>query len=204
MAYAHFANELNGRDLKRYAEIGFAFRKLAELDFQLDEFMFCMSRLHPRFCSQYSRSYPNSFGEKIDFVVKCYVTFPPLRSFGDATGRSDINQISYALEEVFSFRNSFFHSVVTLTTETADGFIWDVERYERTKRGSFIKARYDFGSGYLDRVVDYSRYLTRWLHDAQRSIQGEDVARFQNHANKVNVGHYLTVQDEMWEEKYID
>lgn len=201
MAIAEFADELTDADLRQYAELGFAFRHIAELDYQLEAFMLCVSRHEPQFCSHFSKSFPSSFQEKIEFVIVCYQTFSCLRSFGDANGKSDANLLSYGLEEIFSFRNTFFHSATDLIEHLENGFSWNVTRHQRKKetRGIFNRSRYNFGSGYLDRIVDLSRYFTRWFVDAERSMNGENVAEFWNSARKVNSGHYVDLAFRIWE-----
>lgn len=163
--------------------------------------MLAVSKLEPKFCMSFSKGFPNSFEKRINFILACYQRYPSLRSFGDATGRSDPNVLGYGLEEIFAFRNAFFHSVTTFVSVLPDGFSWAILRYERQKdsRRSFAHARYSFGSGYLDRIVDLCRYLTQWLVDAARALEGADVAESDNRVRKINAGHYLTLRDHIWD-----
>jgi len=196
-----FANELDADSLRQYAELGFAFRHVAELDYQVEEFLLAVSKHEPGFCTAFSSGFPASFEQRINFIIACYQRYPSLRSFGDATGKSDPNVLGYGLEEIFSFRNAFFHSATTLVSVRPAGYSWDIIRYERQKpsRQSFAKARYTFSSGYLDWIVDLSRYFTQWLVDAARALEGIDVAERDNRVRKINAGHYLTLWDHIWE-----
>jgi hypothetical protein len=195
---ARFADELEDEECKRYAEIGFVFSKIADLEYEMDEFMLCVNKNFPEVGWKLSKRYPSTFKDKIDFVVDCFLEIPTLRSFGDIDGKADLNTLAYGLEEVFSFRNTFFHSSVFLVDVEEQSTIWHVQKYERKKQ-SFTHTRYQFGSGYLDRVVDYCRYFTSWFTDGQHSLKGDDVNEINNRSRKINSGHFMDMRQKIWE-----
>lgn len=109
-------------EIDKFAYIGRLVFDAADLEFELDNYIFKLSKDFPRLVpvigehlglkKSQLKQYSFSTSEKIGFLIGSFVFYPPLRRLGDISGNLDLNGIGYTLEEFFDLRNHVVHGSV--------------------------------------------------------------------------------------------
>lgn len=159
-------------ELRIYASIGKYVSDIANLEFDLDDFIFSFAKFFPKFAFSISKNVPLKIEEKAAFFVYAHVLNPKLRECGDLDGALDLKYLYYGIIEIFDARNSIIHGSISFLRTKDEDFQVKIQKYTR-----FGKNRYDiedtsYGSGYLEQAMQDTHYLRTFIWRAKEALDG--------------------------------
>jgi len=164
--------DFSNGELQIYAAIGKYVSSIANLEFDLDDFIFSFAKVFPKFASSISRNVPFKIEEKAEFFVYAHVLNPKLRECGDLDGVLDLKYLYYGLIELFNARNSIVHGSINFARTNQDFFQVKVQKYTRIQKNRYDIDDLNYGSDYLEQALEDTHYLRTFIWRAKDALSG--------------------------------
>ena len=159
-------------ELRMYAAIGKYVSEIANLEFDLDDFIFSFAKFFPKLAFSISKNVPLKIEEKAEFFAYAHVLNPKLRECGDLDGSLDLKYLFYGIIELFDSRNSIIHGSISFTRTKEDNFSVRVQKYTRISKNKYDIEDVKYGSGYIEKSLKEAHYIRTFIWRAKSALTG--------------------------------
>lgn len=166
--------DFGDRDTRVYACIGKYVGSIANLEFDLDDFIFTYAAHFPKFSFSISKNPPIKLEEKAAFFAYAHVLNPKLRECGDPDGMLDLKYLYYGLIEIFDVRNKIIHGAINLQETRDDFFKVRIQKYRRLSKGRYEIEEMIYTSTYLEKALEDTHYIRTCIWRAKEAIENSE------------------------------
>ena len=164
--------DFEGQEAFMYAAIGYYISEIAELEYDLDDFVAHVVEHRPRICRKISKAFPLKIEDKAEFFVYSHAMLPELRKCGDLDGNLNLHFLFWRIIEIFDERNAVVHGSRVHTDMKDLNFEVSVQKFKRVDRSSFRSENFTYNSDFITHALDDIHYIQTFIWRAKKVLAG--------------------------------
>jgi hypothetical protein len=164
--------DFEGQEAFMYASIGYYISEIADLEYELDDFVAHVVEHRPKTCTKISRSFPFKIEDKAEFFVFAHAMLPELRRCGDFDGNLNLHFLFWRIIEIFDERNAVVHGTRLHTSTEPLDFKISVQKFKRVDRSNLRLETFTYNSAFIRHALSDIHYIRTFVWRAKEVLAG--------------------------------